>query len=567
MRSAGVSVRHEVRIYGSLRDPMRLAGAGEGGALAIYYASTTPLSRRSGRSAVAAAAYRAGCRLVDARTGREHDYSRKRGVESSALILPDGESTDRELLWSAAERAEARKDARTAREWVLALPSELGASERVELAHAFALELARRYGVAVDVAIHAPHRHGDDRNFHAHLLCTTRRVERDPALGIVLGAKVAIELGDKDRKRAGIAGRSAHDIEQLRASWAALANGALERAGRSERIDHRSLEEQGIDREPTIHLGPVATQMERRGRESDRGRILRAIRRDNREREQLAARLARMQAELEARERAAQEQAERERAELEAREAVERAALERAAREQAERERIEAMTSAELAAEMHRVMPMTPRERTDAHPEVQRTRADTKQFHAALTAAQAEAVGARSDAELYRRQHSALARLHDLGITQRPLQEFAAAESAATVRAAELEQRYRDALRARDEKEAAISAQIVREMQPVLARHRQLEALRREKREAERALNEFRRLAQRRQERSLGYRDGDRAWLAMPEGLRRMLEVYADASPAKQQRLIEQLKEPRAQQQLRAALHEHRRGRDRDRGR
>jgi MobA/MobL family protein len=304
--------------------------------LAIYYASTTPLSRRSGRSAVAAAAYRAGCRLVDARTGREHDYSRKRGVESSALILPDGESIDRELLWSAAERAEARKDARTAREWVLALPSELSAPERVELAHAFALELARRYGVAVDVAIHAPHRHGDDRNFHAHLLCTTRRVERDPALGIVLGAKVAIELGDKDRKKSGIAGRSAHDIEQLRASWAELANGALERAGRSERIDHRSLEAQGIDREPTIHLGPVATQMERRGRESDRGRILRAIRRDNREREQLAARLARIQAELRARERAAQEQAERERAELEAREAAERAAKERAAQAELE---------------------------------------------------------------------------------------------------------------------------------------------------------------------------------------------------------------------------------------
>ena len=336
MRSDGVSLEHEVRIYGSLCDPNAPRWGGRSGTLAIYYASTTPLSRRSGRSAVAAAAYRTGCRLVDARTGLEHDYSRKRGVESSALILPDGESIDRELLWSAAERAEARKDARTAREWVLALPSELGASERIELAHAFALELARRYGVAVDVAIHAPHRHGDDRNFHAHLLCTTRRVERDPALGIVLGAKVAIELGDKDRKKVGIAGRSADDIEQLRASWAELANGALERAGRSERIDHRSLEAQGIDREPTIHLGPVATQMERRGRESDRGRILREIHRDNRERERLAAHMARLQAELEARERAAQEQAERERAELEAREAAERAAKERAAQAELE---------------------------------------------------------------------------------------------------------------------------------------------------------------------------------------------------------------------------------------
>lgn len=542
---------------------MRLAGAGKR-ALAIYYASTTPLSRRSGRSAIAAAAYRAGCRLVDARTGREHDYSRKRGVESSALILPDGESIDRELLWSAAERAEARKDARTAREWVLALPSELDAPERIELAHAFARELAQRYGVAVDVAIHAPHREGDDRNHHAHLLCTTRRVERDPTLGITLGPKVAIELGDKDRKKAGIAGRSAQDIEQLRACWAELANSALERAGRLERIDHRSLKAQGIDREPTIHLGPVATQMERRGRESDRGRVLREIHRDNRERERLAAQLVelqRLKREREAAERAAQEQAERE--------AVKRDAQERA--EQAERERIEAMTSDELVVEMHRVMPRTPRERIDAHPEVRRTRAEEKRLHAALMAAQADAAKARSAAFLYRHEHPTLARLHDLGITQRPLREYEEAEAAATVRVGELEQRHRDAVKARDEKQGEVSAKIVEEMQPVLAEHFRLADQRRKKlaaeREVERTFEEFRRHAQRRHERSFGYCDGDRAWLAVPEGLRRLLEVYADASVAKQQRLIEKLKEPGLQQELRAALRMVHRSREQDRGR
>lgn len=552
---------------------MRLAGR-EKRAVAIFYANTTPLSRRSGRSAVAAAAYRAGCRLVDARTGLEHDYSRKRGVESSALILPDGESIDRELLWSAAERAEKRQDARTAREWVLALPTELGASERVELAHAFALELARRYGVAVDVSIHAPHREGDDRNFHAHLLCTTRRVERDPALGIALGEKAEIELSDTRRRKAGLSAAS-DEITLLRACWAELVNAALKRAGRSERIDHRTLQAQGIDREPTIHLGPAATQMERRGRESDRGRILREIHRDNRERERLAAHMARLQAKRAARERAAHEQAERERAEREAREAAERAAQERAAQERAEREqaereareareRLEAMTVAELGAEMHRVMPETVGDLVRRHPEVLRTQAEVPRLEAALRAANKDAYLARWGAQYWRRDHPTRALLHDKGVAQKPLLEFEAAEAAAKVRVDELSSRYRAAEMERDETKERISREILEEMKPALEKHRQLRRLYDAKLDVERMLTGFRQLAQQRKERRLGYRDGDRAWREMPEGLRRLLEVYADASPAKQEQLVERLrKRPGAQQELRAAL-EH--TRDRDRG-
>jgi hypothetical protein len=264
--------------------------------VAIYHCTTKPIARSAGRSAVAAAAYRSGSELVDERTGLVHDYTRKGGVVSAELVMPDGGTADRSQLWNAAELAEKRKDSRVAREWIVALPAELNAEQRKELAHAFAGELASRYGVAVDVAIHRPDQEGDQRNHHAHLLTTTRKVSRG-ANGIELGAKTALELGDKDRKKAGIEGRSAHDIEQLRERWAGLANHALERAGVAERIDHRSLEAQGIDRAPTTHLGPVASEMERRGRASDRGDVNRGIKAENAERARLGAELVDLQAE------------------------------------------------------------------------------------------------------------------------------------------------------------------------------------------------------------------------------------------------------------------------------
>ncbi len=239
---------------------------------------------------MAAAAYRAGVVLTDDRTGRVHDYTRRTGVASAEVILPDGATADRAALWNAAESAERRKDSRTAREWLLALPDELDAPQRAALARAFAVELVERYGVAVDVAIHLPDREGDQRNHHAHILTTTRTASLNPETGRVeLGGKSAIELGDRDRAKSGIAGRSADDITQLRARWAELANAALEHAGRRERIDPRSLAAQGIDRAPTQHLGPVASDMERQGRGSDRGDANRQTVADNGERQALTA--------------------------------------------------------------------------------------------------------------------------------------------------------------------------------------------------------------------------------------------------------------------------------------
>lgn len=229
--------------------------------MAIFHLSVKPISRSAGRTATAAAAYRSAEKIADERTGDVHDYTRKGGVESADLVLPSGApewATDRARLWNAAELAEKRKDACVAREFEVALPAELSPEDRRRLALKFAQEMADREGCAVDVAIHAPGRGGDNRNHHAHILRTTRKVE---AQG--LGAKLDTEKAGRNRK---------HDLEEVRTRWADLTNEALERAGSTERVDHRSLKAQGIERDPLPHLGPAAAGFERRTGEASRKR-------------------------------------------------------------------------------------------------------------------------------------------------------------------------------------------------------------------------------------------------------------------------------------------------------
>lgn len=235
--------------------------------MASYHCSVKPVSRGAGRSGTSAAAYRAGVCLKDERTGEVHDYTRKQGVEHTELVFPHGVNMSREELWNAAEGAEKRKDARIAREFELALPAELTKEQRRELATDFARHLVEQYGVAADVALHEPNRKGDQRNHHAHILITTRQIS---AQG--LGNKTDLEQEDKALRAQGKdTGRQ--QIETLRAAWAAQCNLALQRAGSHERVSHKSLKAQGIEREPTSHLGPVATAMERRGERSERGTL------------------------------------------------------------------------------------------------------------------------------------------------------------------------------------------------------------------------------------------------------------------------------------------------------
>ena len=230
--------------------------------MAIYHLSVKPISRSAGRSATAAAAYRAGVEIADERTGEVHDYRRKGGVESADIVLPDGApewATNRGALWNAAEKAEKRKDACVAREYEVALPAELSPAERRRLALDFAQEMANREGCAVDVAIHAPGKEGDERNHHAHILRTTRKVAIDG-----LGAKLDTEKAGRKR---------VDDLEAVRARWAELTNERLRENGIEARVDHRSHAERGIETAPTLHLGPGATGYERRTGEPSETRM------------------------------------------------------------------------------------------------------------------------------------------------------------------------------------------------------------------------------------------------------------------------------------------------------
>ncbi|MEQ6352793.1 MobA/MobL family protein [Ralstonia pseudosolanacearum] len=225
--------------------------------MALYHfsASEKPISRSGGRSATAAAAYRAGARIADERTGLVHDFTRKRGVVSTHLLLPGGRTEERTAFWNRIEAHHKRGDAVLAREVEVALPHELPAGERERLALTLARELSDRYGVAADVAIHEPGRGGDQRNHHAHILMSACSVSPTGELG-----NKANELDPIHCRRAKIPNLA----REFRPRWKDLVNESLAAAGSSERVDDRTLAAQGIDREPTRHLGPSAVGYERR---------------------------------------------------------------------------------------------------------------------------------------------------------------------------------------------------------------------------------------------------------------------------------------------------------------
>ncbi|WP_386172356.1 MobQ family relaxase [Sulfitobacter sp. R86518] len=261
--------------------------------MASYHLSVKTIKRSAGRTATAAGAYRAGERIECQREGRIHDYTRKQGIEETFIVAPENApawAQDRSKLWNEAEAIETRRNSVTAREWELALPSEISDEDRSQITRQFAEELVSRYGVAVDVAIHAPHREGDQRNHHAHVLTSTRKLEPE---GFTAKTRVL-----DSAKTGGV------EIEQMRGVWAELQNRALERVGEAERVDHRSLEKQReaaqergdtlsaeeLDRDPELKLGPAANSMERRekaaaereGREykpvTERGAVVHAAR-------------------------------------------------------------------------------------------------------------------------------------------------------------------------------------------------------------------------------------------------------------------------------------------------
>lgn len=251
--------------------------------MAIYHCSTKTVNRSSGRSSVAAAAYRAGDEIKDQRTGLNHDFTRKEGVAYSEIISNLDIEIKRAELWNLAEEKENRKDARTAREWVIALPDELNPEQRTQLAKDFTQSLVDRYNVVADLAIHEPSKGGSDKNHHAHILLTTRQAQLDQDHQLTLTTKTAIELSNTKRKVLGMT-TSQEEIKEIRAAWADLANKALEQAGYRDRIDHRSYVDQGKDLQPTIHEGSKITQLRRQGIDTEISRFNDEIKRQNEKR-------------------------------------------------------------------------------------------------------------------------------------------------------------------------------------------------------------------------------------------------------------------------------------------
>lgn len=531
--------------------------------MAIYHLSVKAVSRSAGRSATAAAAYRAGCEIADERTGEIHDYRRKAGVESADIVLPDGApewATDRAKLWNAAELAEKRKDACVAREFEVALPAELSTAERRRLAFDFAKDMANREGCAVDVAIHAPGREGDNRNHHAHILRTTRKVEADG-----LGAKLDTEKAGRKRS---------DDLEAVRAKWADLMNERLRENGIAARVDHRSLEAQGIDRVPTKHLGPVATAYERRTGEPSRKRL------DYRDEalERLAH--AREAGELE------RQAKEADRSIIDLSGDLEEAKRERTAQQQrdqeqgqqAEHRRIERMTSTELSHEIGRVRPpkaldLVERDRSVMQAEQERQTLEKRHAEAGSALARA-----RGQAQAWREAHGIRAALHDKGLMQSStLAELEQQGEAARIELLKLAPRIEDAaLTVRSAREAA-HLRINAEQAPALAKVDELERLRREKlrqefeqqkrqqaekkaeREREAVPKDFAAMAVKREMKAGGWSDRGEQWKAAPEGLKKLIDGYNAAPNAARPAILERiLSDGQRREQVRELLAEQR---------
>lgn len=218
---------------------------------AIYHFSAQIISRADGRSSVAAAAYRAAEKMIDERTDTAHDFTKKRGVFHSEIMLPadaPASFSDRSALWNAVEAAEKRKKSQLAREIDIALPRCLTHDQKIALAKDYVQKTFVNAGMIADVCFHDL----DSDNPHLHVMLTTREVSAEG-------------FGNKNRDW-----NDRSLLKEWRKDWASYANRAMENAGHSHRIDHRTLLEQGItDREPQVHLGAARSAMLKKGKSVD----------------------------------------------------------------------------------------------------------------------------------------------------------------------------------------------------------------------------------------------------------------------------------------------------------
>jgi Ti-type conjugative transfer relaxase TraA len=237
--------------------------------MAIYHLHAKLISRGTGRSAVAAAAYRSASRLHDDRLDRAHDFTNKSGVVHSEILLPDGAPerlADRSTLWNEIEAIEKRKDAQLSREVEFSIPREMTQEQGIALARDFVREQFVDRGMVADLNVHWDIGEDGLAKPHAHVMLSTRTVDETG-------------FGAKEREW-----NSKALLAEWRERWASLANERLAEIGLDVRIDHRSFAEQGIDLEPQNKIGPAGMRREERGEDAERAADHEEIARRNGER-------------------------------------------------------------------------------------------------------------------------------------------------------------------------------------------------------------------------------------------------------------------------------------------
>jgi ATP-dependent exoDNAse (exonuclease V) alpha subunit len=209
--------------------------------VAIYHFKLKVINRRAGPGVVGSAAYRAGEKIYDEKSGKTYNYKPRRlGIVHTEIIAPNSAPDwvfEREKLWNTVESTEKRKDSQLAREIMVALPTELDSAQQIKLMREYTFQQFIKKGMIVDFAIHAPSKGGDERNSHAHILLTMRNITPEG-----FGGKVR-EWNAKS------------NIYQWRQAWENQTNQALQQAGLNCRVDCRSHATKGLDREPLLHLG------------------------------------------------------------------------------------------------------------------------------------------------------------------------------------------------------------------------------------------------------------------------------------------------------------------------
>jgi len=301
--------------------------------LAIFHLSIQVISRGKGRSAVAAAAYRAGERITNEYDNYTHDYTRKKGIVDTQIFLPDhapAEYKDRSVLWNAVEKIEGNSNSQLAREIEFSLPVELSMEQNIDLAYEYVKKHFVAHGMIADVAIHD----NGTGNPHCHVMLTMRPIELDGTWGAKSRKEYILDdngerirlpnkksksgneiLGEwKSRKVNTVDWNDKDKAEVWRKGWADILNEHLEKHGHAEKViksddgkplttpngelltisnkvDHRSYERQGNGLIPTIHLGVAAHQMEQRGIRTEKGDYNRRVQSLNKEIKQTKARI------------------------------------------------------------------------------------------------------------------------------------------------------------------------------------------------------------------------------------------------------------------------------------